>query len=148
MLTLFIAGQASASEQEARLSRLAWTALECQELARVAGNQPERKRLLQLGLDATRRFADAAVAGEFSEDELFNFVPGGISDIVRSADVSSAEFMAGRIFQLVVSNTFEKMSERDGSGKRLPPEKIVFDPLELKGIAQGMYRQANCELIR
>jgi hypothetical protein len=148
LLTFIAAGSAAASEQEAKLSRLAWSAFECHELALIADNQPEKERLFRLGSDTSTKFVEAVRAGKVSDNEMFNFVPGGIADIARSTDAPSGEFVVGRIYQLVVSNTFENVTQEDNSGKRLPPEKWVADPFEMKGIAQTKYRQANCELIK
>ncbi|TAY50930.1 hypothetical protein [Rhizobium leguminosarum] len=148
LLTLIAAGSAAASEQDAKLSRLAWSAFECHELALIADNQPEKVRLFRLGSDASTKFSEAVRAGKVSDIEMFNFVPGGMVDIVRSTDAPSAEFVVGRIYQLVVVTTFEWVTQKDSGGKALPPDKWVVDPLEMKGIAQTKYRQANCELIK
>ncbi|MBY5332163.1 hypothetical protein [Rhizobium leguminosarum] len=145
LLTLMVAGPSAASEQDAKLGRLAWSAFECHELALIADNQPEKERLFRLGSDASTTFVEAVRAGKVSDNEMFNFVPGGIA---RATDGPSVEFVVGRIYQLVVSNTFENVTQEDNSGKALPPEKWVADPFEMKGIAQTKYRAANCELIK
>ncbi|MFQ6238253.1 hypothetical protein [Sinorhizobium meliloti] len=145
LLTLMMAGSASASEQDARLSRLAWSAFECHELARISGDDGEKDRLFKVGLDASMTFVEKFRAGEISEDDRFMHVPGGIS---RAMEGPSVEFVVGRIYQVVAGNTYEDVTQRDSGGKRLPPEKYVVDPVEVTGIARTKYREANCELIK
>ncbi|MDU0365136.1 hypothetical protein RWK44_32730 [Rhizobium sp. 25PS6] len=145
LLTFMVAGSTAASEQEAKLSRLAWAAFECHELALIADNQPEKERLFRIGSGTSTKFVEAVRAGKVSDNEMFNFVPGGIA---RATDGPSVEFVVGRIYQLIVADTFENVTQEDSSGKALPPDKWVADPFEMKGIAQTKYRAANCELIK
>lgn len=140
-----IASSAIAAPEDAKLGMVAYTAWECHTFASQAGDTAEAERLFNMGMDTSREFVSKVVAGEVSDYDIFQHTPLSVAGVLRGP---SEDFIIGRIYQMVSSAAFDKMSKKDASGMPLETKDWNTDPAILKGIAETKFRQSNCSMIK
>ena len=90
------ASQGAREALDADTAVLAWTAFECSQYARMAGEpEQEAARLFRLGYENGKRFAESARNTELSE-ELRSKMPVGV---LRVMNGPTTDFILGRIFE-------------------------------------------------
>ena len=135
-------GQPKASADDGRLS---WSALECSRYASLSGQPQETERLFRLGYDSGKRFFDAVLSKEISEEEARKHTPVGL---LWLASGPTADFILGRIYEVRQQEAYDKVVKHDEDGGDLPVTKWRTDKELQKIIAGNEYRKQNCALLK
>jgi hypothetical protein len=126
-------------------ARLAWSALECSEYARMMGDKTQEERLMKVGLAAGRSFIDAVRANRISKDDVYSKVPMAVMAIVTGP---STEFSLGRLYQSAITDASDRIVKNDYSNMPMPIDKWIVDPEVLKIKAGGQFSAKNCSLLK
>lgn len=125
---------------------LAWAAFVCSAYSDMAG-QPakETARLFSLGYDSGKRFFEATLRKQISEDEVRNSVP---LILLWNAQGPTVDFRLGRIYAVSLNEAFIKVVKKDKNGLDLPVGEWRMDKELRKSIAESEYRNQNCALLK
>jgi hypothetical protein len=145
MLATLLASSALSSPEDAKQGRYALSAWQCFAYASNAGKKEEVERLFNVGLEAAKKFLDAARANKISREDANSNTP---MIVLWSSQGPTVDFAAGRIFEAVSTDTLDKMAKTGVDGVLLPTEKWITDKELLKSIGETKYEQSNCDLIK
>lgn len=124
---------------------LSWSAFECSEYARIAGNQEEQERLFQLGYKTGTRFLEATRRGVIAQEELKTEVP--IAFLMDAAG-PTVDFGLGRVFEVAATHVFDRIVKQDRHGMPLPVGQWQIDKEVQKALAEAEYGNRNCALLK
>ncbi len=138
------ASQGAREGVDAETAVLAWTAFECSQYARMAGEpEQEAARLFRLGYEKGKRFAESARNTELSE-ELRSKMPVGV---LRVMNGPTTDFILGQIFESATREAYYVVVRGDKSGMS-PSDTWRLDPEVQKTYAGTEYRTKNCALLK
>ncbi|EJC75754.1 hypothetical protein Rleg10DRAFT_5607 [Rhizobium leguminosarum bv. trifolii WSM2012] len=140
-----LTSSALASPEEAKQGRYALSAWQCFTYASNAGRKDEMERLFNIGFDTVKKFLEAARANKISREDANSNTP---MIVLLSSQGPTVDFAAGRIFEAVSADTYDKMAKSGEDGVPLPTEKWITDEGLLKSISETKYQQSNCDLIK
>lgn len=112
--------------------RLVWAAFTCAAYAETLGDQGEQKRFVALGIDAGRRFVQAAIDGKLDAEAVKASTPVGVAWRMAGP---SADFVVGRIFEGAFADAVDKVWE------------VGSEPDAQSLQARNLCVQANCDLL-
>lgn len=136
---------ADEGEAKARLAKIMVSAFECSTLSIIKGDEQQSQRLFDVGFRAGREFFEAFKKNQISKEVVQNHVP---LVVVLKMEGPSADFIIGRIYEDVKSETYDTVIKRDANGLLMPIEKWRNDEPVQRGVAGSKYRSSNCDLIR
>lgn len=148
LLILFamLLSNTSAQQQidQTNRGRLLWSAFACATYAELSGKMEEQQRLFEIGYTVGKAFLTDIDNQTISESELQN-APVGVLGTLGGPTI---EFILGRIFALVQSDSYDSVVKEDSRGMPIfNPADWADEELEVVR-AQTKYRDSNCELIQ
>lgn len=137
--------QASEPSTESKLADLAMTQIQCATFSSYIKQerfQREGKKLVEAGINNLRTFLTAVEMGRITEQDLYSEVPMIVSMELRGGWVSK-EFLAGRIYQSIMTDAADKVHEYKSIEHFGEFRDVDLWPIE----AENLYSQGNCSLL-
>lgn len=101
-----------------------WSAFECSSYAEMAGNAPEQRRLLQLGMDTGRPFVNGVRNRTIAASEIGDRVPVAVLTAMAGP---TTDFMLGRIYATAAQQAFDRVAKENSIGILQPANEWVLD---------------------
>jgi hypothetical protein len=112
VLFFTMSGAAQAQTKKPNLGLVMWSACSCATYAELSGNEPEQKRLFNIGYTAGRKFLDGIKDQTITEADRRE-APIGV--LIRLGG-PSIDFMLGRIFEGANEDAFDHVVKEDNNG--------------------------------
>ncbi|MGO7318462.1 hypothetical protein ACCS95_32865 [Rhizobium ruizarguesonis] len=145
MFAALFASSALSSPEDAKQGQFALSAWQCFAYASNAGKIEEVERLFNVRFESAKKLLEAARANKISSEDANSNTP---IIVLWSSQGPTVDFAAGRIFEAVSKDTFDKMAKTGADGMPLPAEKWITDKELLTSIGDRRYHEANCDLIK